>query len=42
VEIGLGRVKALEEATSEGLKKPLGKAQETVKEQPVANVDETG
>jgi len=42
VELGLGSVKALEEATSEVLKEPVEKAQEAVKEQPVANVDETG
>ena len=42
VEMGLGSVKALEEATSEVLKKPVEEAQETVKKQPVANVDETG
>ncbi len=42
VELGLGRVWALEEATSEVLKEPVEEVQEAVKEQPVANVEETG
>jgi transposase len=42
VELGLGSVSALEQATSEVLKEPVAEAQAAVKEQPVANVDETG
>jgi transposase len=42
VELGLGSVTALEQATSEALKEPVEEVQAAVKEQPVANVDETG
>jgi transposase len=42
VELGLGTVTALEQATSEALQEPVAEAQAAVQEQLVANVDETG
>lgn len=42
VELGLGTVSALEQATSTVLEEPVVEVQAAVKEQPVVNVDETG
>lgn len=42
VDMSLGSVAALEQATSATLEGPVAEAQAAVKEQPVANVDETG
>jgi len=41
VELGLGTVSALEQATGTALEAPVAEVQAAVKEQPVANVDET-
>lgn len=41
VELGLGTVSALEQATNTALEVPVAEVQAAVKEQPVANVDET-
>lgn len=42
MDLGLGSVTAIEQATSAALSEPVAEAQAAVKEQPVANVDETG
>jgi transposase len=42
VDLALGSVTALEQATSTALKEPVEEAQAAVKAQPIANVDETG